>query len=158
VKKIILFSVFLLVVSIASAQDNAICDSLYLKTAVNIKSSDPCLLIATDYVLANPLFGNTTLYYNYIGFILSWMDKTPEYTFTLNNRIIELCKNDNILLFNVYITCLAKAAIETNKDFVPQALKLFAKYLEMPDNKVKHTGKIKKLIADIKANKFEKYS
>ena len=85
------------------------------------------------------------------------MDKTPDFSFSLNSKVLELCKDDNLSLFNVYLTCLAKAAIETKKKYVPGAIKLFVAYLEKPENKVKRTSKIKKMIADVQEDKLEKY-
>lgn len=133
------------------------CDSVYLQTATNVKTDDPCLKKATAYILERPLFGNSKPYYNYMGFILSWMDKTPDFTFNLNDKVVALCKDDNLSLFNVYLSCLAKAAIENKKDYVPVALRLFVAYLENPSNKVKHTSKIKKMIEDVRENNIEKY-
>ena len=158
VKKITLILVCFFFISIVDAQEQTSCDSAYLQTATDIKTADPCLLTAAKYVLDRPLNGNPKLYYNHLGFLLSWMDKTPDFTFSLNNKIIALCKDDNLSLFNVYVACLAKAAIEAKKDFVPVALKLFVTYIEKPQNNVKQTSKIKKLVSDIHENKIEKYS
>jgi len=115
------------------------------------------LIITVNYILEHPLVGNPQIYNDYIGFILTWMDKTPEYTFNLNDKILTLCKDDNLLLFNVYLACLAKTAIETKKNDVPAALKLLVIYLERTDNKVRRTSKIKKMIQDVKEGKVEKY-
>jgi hypothetical protein len=141
----------------AFAQEGKSCDSLYLQNTALIKTNDPCLLTATDYVLVHPLYGNSWEYDRYMRFILSWMEKTPDFTFSLNDNILGLCKDENLLLFNVYLTCLTKAAIKEKKDYLPVALSLFATYLKKPENKVKQTIKIKKLIADVENNKLEKY-
>lgn len=85
------------------------------------------------------------------------MDKTPEFTFNLQDNVLTLCKDDNLLLFNIYLASLAKAAIETKKDYIPAALRLFVTYIEKPENKVKQTSKVRKMIASVKENKFEKY-
>ncbi len=140
-----------------NAQENSSCDSLYLKSIIHIQSNDPCLIIAANYVFTHPLYGNTKVYYNYMGFILTWMEQTPDFTFTLNEKIISLCKDDNLSLFNVYLTCLAKAALENKSGYVSEALRLFTAYLKNPENKVKATSKIKKMIADVEEGKLEKY-
>jgi len=139
------------------AQDRQTCDSIYLKTDKLIKTDDPCLLIGTDYILAHPLFGNPDQYHQYMRFVMTWMEKTPDYTFSLNDKIMALCKDDNILLFNVYLSCLAKAAIEEKKANSDKAVKLFAEYLKRPENKVKQLSKIKKLIKDVENGQLEKY-
>lgn len=157
VKKIVLLIICILCVFIVHAQEKNSCDSTYLQNATNIATADPCLLAGANYILEHPLIGNSKLYYNYMGFILEWMDKTPDFSFSLNSKVLELCKDDNLSLFNVYLTCLAKAAIETKKNYVPVAIKLFVAYLEKPENKVKRTSKIKKMIADVQEDKLEKY-
>ena len=148
----------LISINLCFGQTTHSCDTVYLKSETNIKDAEPCVLIAADYVLSKPLHGNVQLYHDYRGFILAWMDKTPDYTFSLNDKIMALCKEDeNELLFGVYTTCLADAAIRYKKDFKTEAIKLFVNYISNPDNKVKQTPKIKKLIEDFKDNKIEKY-
>ncbi len=135
------------------------CDTVYLKSEANIKNAEPCVSQATDYVLSHPLHGNVQLYSDYRAFILAWMDKTPDYTFSLNDKIVDLCKeDDNELLFGVYTTCLAKAALQSKKGFEKEAVKLLAKYVANPDYKVKQTSKIKKFIEDSNSNKIDKYT
>lgn len=90
-------------------------------------------------------------------FILVWMEKTADYTFTLNNKILNLCKDDNLSLFNIYLACLTKGAIEDKKPNTVTAVKLFTAYLKKPENKVKQTMKIKKLIRDVEAGRLQNY-
>lgn len=156
-KKSILFIICSLQIILIQAQNKSACDSVYLKTATIIKSDDPCLLAAANYVLEHPLTDNSSIHGKYMGFILNWMDKTPEFTFNLQDNVLTLCKDDNLLLFNIYLASLAKAAIETKKDYIPAALRLFVTYIEKPENKVKQTSKVRKMIASVKENKFEKY-
>lgn len=115
------------------------------------------MLTGTDYILTRPLYGNPDLYDHYLRFIMTWMEKTPDYTFSLNNKIIELCKDDNLLLFNVYVSCLAKGAIEEKKANSIKAVKLFAAYVKNAENKVRQTSKIKKLIREVEDGQLEKY-
>jgi hypothetical protein len=158
-KKTILILIGGLLISITGfGQTSQKCDTVTLNTAENVTKAEPCVLIAADYVLSKPLHGNVQLYSDYRKFVLSWMDKSPDYTFTLNEKMMAICQEeDNILLFGVYTTCLAKAAIQTKKDFVPEAIKLFVNYIKDPHNKVVQTAKVKKLIGDYANNKIEKY-
>lgn len=84
------------------------------------------------------------------------MDKTT-ITFNLNDNVLTFCKDDNLLLFDIYMAALAKAAIETKNDFVPEALRLLVAYIKKTENGVKQTSKIRKMIVNVKENKFEKY-
>jgi hypothetical protein len=148
----------LILSTVCIGQTSQTCDTVYLKTEKNLKNAEPCVIIAADYVLSNPLHGNVQLYYDYRRFILAWMDKTPDYSFSLNDKMMAICKEgDNLLLFGVYTTCLAKAAIQAKSDFVSEAIGLFVNYIKNPDNKVAQTSKIKKLIEDFNSNKIEKY-
>lgn len=157
-KKTMLIILSFLFVSICIGQTNHTCDTVYLNTETNIKNADPCVLIAAEYVLTHPLHGNAKIYHDYRGFILAWMDKTPDYTFSLNDKMMAICEeDDNILLFGVYTTCLAKASIQLKKDFNSEAIKLFVDYIKKTDNQVKQTSKVKKLIQDYNANKIDKY-
>ncbi|HET6224757.1 MAG TPA: hypothetical protein VFF27_00665 [Bacteroidia bacterium] len=139
------------------AQDVLTCDSVYRQTARVINRDEPCLLTAINYVLEHPLNDNSKTYDDCIRFILTWMDKTSEFSFDLNGNVLELCKGDNLLLFNVYLASLAKPAVETKKLDIPVALNVFAAYLETPENKVKLTSKLKKFISNVKANEIDKY-
>lgn len=158
-KKALLIILISLFTSVCFGQTSHSCDTVYLNTETNIKNAEPCVLLAAEYVLTRPLHGNPKLYHDYRGFILAWIDKTPDYVFSLNDKMMAICKeDDNILLFGVYTTCLAKAALqEKNNDFSSEAIKLFVDYVKNPVNKVKQTSKIKKLIEDFKAGKIDKY-
>ena len=156
-KKSILVVICSLFIFNLYAQDHFNCDSVYLQAKHVIKSDEPCLMTAINYVLDRPLIDNSEVHKYSMGFVLTWMEKTPEFTFNLNDNVLNLCKDDNLPLFNIYLSCLAKAAIETKKDYIPAALKLFVTYLERPDNKVKQTAKIKKMMAQVKEGKLEKY-
>lgn len=144
-------------VILSLGQNNLACDSVSLKTQATIKSDDPCLLTIVNYVLDHPLTGNRSNQGKYMDVILNWMDKTPDFTFNLNDNVLTLCKDDNLFLFNIYLAALAKAAIETKKDYVPVALRLLVAYIEKPENQVKQTSKVRKMIINVKENKFEKY-
>jgi len=157
-KRAILIFFSSLLVTVCFAQTSNSCDTVRLNNEVNIKNAEPCVLIAADYVLSQPLHGNSKVYHEYRSFILSWMEKTPDYTFSLNDKMMAICKEgDNLLLFGVYTTCLSKAAVQLKKDFNTEAIKLFVDFVKKPENKVKQTSKIKKLIEDFNANKIDKY-
>jgi hypothetical protein len=133
------------------------CDSAYLKNTTTIETNDSCLKAGADYVLSCPLHGNPAQHDHYMQFIQSWMEKTPDFTFNLNDKILNLCKKDNLLLFNIYLACLTKAAIEERKADSHRAIRLFAAYVQKPENRVKQTARIKKLIADVANNEIQKY-
>jgi hypothetical protein len=132
------------------------CDSVSLKTAGDVKNSEPCVLKAAEYVLGQPVQGSTDLTKKYNAFILVWMEKA-DYTFSLNDKMTALFKDENLFLFGTYMACLSKAAIELKKDFDTEAVKLLVEYINNPANKVKQTSKIKQLVKDYNDKKIEKY-
>jgi len=158
-KKTILFLyVILISFNVSYGQSAFSSDSIELKSVQQIKDAEKYVLTAATYVLSRPMHAKDQLVTDYTKFILAWMNKTPNYEFTLNDKIMALCNDDeNILLFGIYTTCLAKAALEVKKDFVPDAVKLFVSYINNPENEVKQTSKVKRLIDDFDGNKIEKY-
>ena len=157
-KKILSGLLLIGIASLGFAQTSNSCDTTYLKSEKNIKKLDQCIPVISDYVLKQPLHDLNEVGHFYRGFILKWMDKTPDYTFHLNDKMMDICKEDNnLLLFGVYTTCLAKSSVQFKKSFDKEAIKIFVTYISNPDNKVEQTAKIKKLIADAKANRIEAY-
>jgi hypothetical protein len=157
-KFVLILSLTFISINVCIGQTIFSCDSIELKTVQQMKQAEKFVLTAADYVLSKPLHAKDSLVNEYTKFILTWMEKTPNYEFTFNEKIMDLCKDDeNVLLFGVYTTCLAKAALEVKKDFVPNAVKLFVAYIKNPENQVKQTSQIKKLIDDFDSNKIDKY-
>lgn len=152
-----LFLVALLALGLAGySQNQPKCDSVSLKTAEDVKNSEPCVLKAAEYVIGQPVQGSTDLTKKYNAFILVWMEKA-EYTFSLNDKMTDLFKDDNIFLFGTYMACLSKAAIQLKKNFDTEAIKLLVEYINNPANKVKQTSKIKQLVKDYNDKKLDKY-
>lgn len=158
-KKALLLVVASLFITWCSAQTASPCRVVKLDTEEHIKEAEPCVLIAANDILSRPLSGNDQTYHEQRAFILSWADKTSDYTFALNGKIVSICEEkDNMLLFGVYIACMAKAALEAKSSEIgTKAVELFVSYVSDPDNGVKKTGKIKKLISDQKAGNLDKY-
>lgn len=144
-------------VSFVSAQDVDDCLEIELETVDQIKESHGCILALSNYFLIKPLgqFGAKGREARKI--ILSWMEKTPDYQFSLNANILKICSDDNILLFGVYTTCLAKAALEGGADWEKNALEYFVKYVQKEENGVKQNKRTKKLMKDWYKGNYEKY-
>jgi hypothetical protein len=125
-EKLIYLILAFFLATVSYGQATEACNQESLEKESNLKNAEPCVLIAADYILSQPLHGNEQKYYEYRKYILAWMEKTPDFTFALNANIIDICNDEeNILLFGVYISCLAKAALEHKQSFDPEAIKLF---------------------------------
>jgi len=154
---LILF-VILISANVCTGQSAFSSDTIELKTVQQMKDAEKHVLTAAAFVLSKPLNTKDLKVADYTKFILTWMEKTPNYSFTLNDKIMALCNEDeSFLLYDIYTTCLAKARLEVKKDFVPVAVKLFVAYIKNPENQVKQTAKVKKLIEDFDGHKIEKY-
>lgn len=155
-KKIVLILACSMYANMSFAQTADPCDSVSFKTPADIKKSEACVLQASSYILSKPISGNPPLYDVYSAFILTWMDKSPDYTFALNENIMKVF-GDKDPLFGVYLTCMAKAALDAKKVNNEGAIKLLVDYITNTDNKVKQTSKVKDLVEAQKAGKISKY-
>lgn len=152
-----LLLVFLAINCFAYGQISDSCKTIRMKTPIDIKNCEPCILQYTNYVLMQKLWESGETGHEARTAILAWMDKTPDYTFALNSEIMKVCKGDNVLLFGVYTTCLAKAALTTQGDFNQEAIRLFVGYIRNPESNVKMDGKATKLIDAFDRNDYQKY-
>ncbi len=149
--------VAILIATISIAQDQPDCSTIKLKTQEEVNAAEPCVNQLCDLVLSKPLGESGEKGHEARKTILSWMDKSPKHAFSINNKMMKLCEGENVLLFGVYMTCLAKGAIENGKGFEKKSLELFVKYVRNVDNKVYETTAIRKLIQDWEKGKVEKY-
>jgi hypothetical protein len=154
-KQLIALITCLFTLSIGFAQN---CETVSLKTDEEAKAAEPCVIKAADYALSKPLHNSDVLVSSYRQFIIAWMTKTPDYSFTITSKVADLCKDDaNVLLFGIYNTCMAKAALQNKSDFGKEGIKLLVDYIKKKDNGVAQTAKVKKLLADYEKGDVKKY-
>lgn len=89
-------------------------------------------------------------------FIIQWMTKTPNYTFTIHQKFYKTIESD-VLLVSRYYAAMAKLAIEKNSDVTSddmqyEAIKEFLKYCSSSKNKVVINKKLQKFIDAHKSN------
>jgi hypothetical protein len=140
-------------------EDKFPCKGTSLDTPEEVKKAESCVLTAADYVLTRPLTGNPPMYKTCQAFLITWMEKTPDFSFNIKSEIASLSKDkeESQLLFGVYIACVSKAAVELRKNFEPAAVKALAVYIKNPDHKIKQSSKIKKFLEDCDKNDIDKY-
>jgi hypothetical protein len=66
--------------------------------------------------------------------------------------------NKHGYMTSILFACLAKAALDGEKDYMKEGIELFYKYLKNPKNRVKIDGKLKKFIKDYEKGKAYKYT
>ena len=79
-----------------------------------------------------------------------------EYTFTLNNKVMECCTKKNNLLV-IYLAALAKGQLAYDADFPKNGVLELIKYITNKDMGVKKTKPIKALILDHESNNLSGY-
>ncbi len=137
-------------------------DMIPVKTPEECKAAESKVIEAANLVLSKPLKGNDNSISKARTFIIVWMSNTNAYTFTINENITKLTKN-NELLFGIYLSCIAKYALENPaiaKDETKVQLgsyTLLAAYIEEKKNGVEVTKQVQKFLNAKKAGKLEEY-
>jgi hypothetical protein len=155
-KQILLIILIALNINVFS-QDISGCETIPLRTNEEIKNAEPCIKKLSTYALSQPMRGYNEEAHYARKVVLAWVESTPDYSFSLNKSIMKIFKDDNLTLFNVYVCCLANAALTKDKDFNKYALEIFVNYVTNPESKVSQSKTIEKLIKDWKNESIDKY-
>lgn len=136
-------------------------DNILLATPADYRKAEPVVILATDYVYASAVDKEDLHRQSAISFIMKWMQGTQDYSFVLDETVTKLTKGDNDL-FGIFVTCMAKSALQKGKGADRKAIKydafkLMAEYCENPLSKYKVRGEIKKVIAAKNENKLREY-
>lgn len=131
------------------AQDFSTLEDITFKNKEDYKVQEPLVLKCANFFLASPLSENYLDKNKALGFIMRWMEGTPDYHFGLGMEFVELTKGDMVLP-SAFMAALAKAAItgnyaDSNKQ-MEAGIKIFIDYCKDPKNKVKHNKAIKKYL------------
>ena len=80
------------------------------------------------------------------------MEGTPDYTFEIGKEAMDLTKGNNDLL-GLYLAAMSKVVLDekgdeklSNEQIYNQAEEILVNYCSDPDNKIKPSKKIKKII------------
>ncbi len=148
-----LISLLIISVSSLSAQNYFGLEDVDLSDAESCRKAEPKVIEVSEYLLSTPCVENVKAL-TATAFIIDWMDKTEDYTFTLGDGLFDIITSD-ISLTGRYFAALAKTAIEMEEEnadkLLLDATTLFLEYCENPKNKVKVKRKLKKYI-DAKNN------
>jgi hypothetical protein len=149
--KLIFTLTCLLVPFLATSQDFSGLKNYKLEAAGDYKPAEKQLLECCDFLLNNPVKQNE-LDRNYaIQFIMRWMEGTPDYTFNIDKEVMDLTGGESELL-SLYFAALSKAVVnepvlaESQEQLTSKATDILLDYCANPDNQVKNSKKIKKLL------------
>jgi hypothetical protein len=133
-----------------SGQSTQNFDKFKLGTPEECKAAEPLALKASTYVLSTPFEKKDLVRLQSLSFIMSWMDATPDYTFTIDEASTKICKGNTDLL-GLYVSAMTKYCLENPSSAKDEkAVKLNAityvlNYCENPKNNMKMTKELKKL-------------
>ena len=125
---------------------------------VSVESYKPAesqVLLCANYLFEHPADEEELNRLNSVRYIINWMTGTPDYTFEIGKQAVELTKGNSDLL-GLYIAAMSKVVIEnedeelSNDEVYERAKKLLVDYCAAPENKMKPSKKIKKIIKESK--------
>lgn len=142
------------------SQDYSKLKDINLLDSVNCAKAESQVVECCNYLLHQPCVESLQCL-EAQSFIIDWQIKTPDYQFSLHNKLYKQIVKDNNLAGRYY-ACLAKVAIENNiTNNIPQlqyeAIKLFLEYCEKADNKVIISKGLQKYIDAKNTDKLRDY-
>lgn len=148
-------TIFLLLVTcvtfISNAQNFTQLADYEFESAESYKQEESKVLLCANYLFNNPADQAEFNRLTSIQFIMKWMTGTPDYTFEIGEEAMELTKG-NTDLFGLYMAAMSKVVIDnegeelTNDEIYTQAEAILVEYCSNPDNKMKPSKKIKKIL------------
>src|ERR1043165_1964628 len=85
--------------------------NIKMEKAADVQKADPCALHACNSILKAPYKKGEIGPLDAVVFMLKWMEATPDFTFTLDDLLSKLMK-DNEDILPVYMACMGKWALE----------------------------------------------
>ncbi|MDT0645433.1 hypothetical protein RM545_01920 [Zunongwangia sp. F260] len=140
-----------LICNVSFAQDFKELANSEFESAESYKPAEKQVLVCANYLFENPANQAELNRLHSIQYIMKWMTGTPDYTFDIGQKAMELTKGKSDLL-GLYMAAMSKVVIENEGEeldsdqIYDQAEKILVNYCSEPNNKIKPTRKIKKLI------------
>ena len=151
-KNIILIFTIALSFNLSHGQNFKELASYEFKTLENYKTERDKVLTCANYLFENPANKNELNRLTAIQYIMKWMEGTPDYTFEIGKEAMDLTKGNNDLL-GLYLAAMSKVVLDekggeklSNEQIYNQAEEILVNYCSDPDNKIKPSKKIKKII------------
>lgn len=121
------------------------------KTLESYETEKNNVLMCANYLFNNPANQAGLNRLLSIQYIMKWMEGTPDYTFEIGEKAMELTKGNSDLL-GLYFAAMSKVVIENkdeelnNEEIYNKAEEILVNYCSNADNKMKPSKKIKKII------------
>jgi len=151
-----IFTLLIFLFSLVSfGQDFSKLVDFEFESAESYKPAESQVLRCANYLLDNPTNKAKLNRLHSIQYIMKWMSGTPDYSFDIGEKAMELTKGRSDLL-GLYMAAMSKIVIENNGDKLSsdeiynRAEQILVNYCSISDNKIKPSKKIKKLLKERK--------
>lgn len=121
------------------------------KTVESYETEKNNVLICANYLFNNPANQSELNRLTSIQYIMKWMEGTPDYSFEISEKAMELTKGNSDLL-GLYLAAMSKVVLENkdeelnNQEVYDMAEEILVNYCSNSNNKMKPSKKIKKII------------
>lgn len=136
--------------------------SLEFKNAEDYKANEGKIMECATFVLDSPAEMNNPARLSAMGAISRWMSGTPDYTFAIDESIMDLTKKNDVIL-SIYMAAMTKFVLE-NKDQADDmaavklnAFNILLNYCEDSLHKVNITKDLQKAIKAKNNGKLKEY-
>jgi hypothetical protein len=151
-------------VSNLTAQDYSKLDRIVLKDKDDCAENEDLVLECSNYIIGSPInkIDADENRIKAIQFVMRWMEATPEYSFMIDESIMEV-SSSNPSLLGIILVSMSKYVLENKdvsddpNDIKYNAILTFIKYIEDPDNDVTITSNLKDLIKARDENNLKDY-
>ena len=119
-----------------------------LKKKEDFKPAEGTVLDLSNYLLDNPIDKDEAQRRRSFQYVLKWMEGTPDYTFNITPKAMNLI-GDKKELLPIYLSSLAKAALEeggkdlSGEQVEAKAINYLIDYCSIPENNTKPPKTIK---------------
>ncbi|WP_248724049.1 hypothetical protein [Seonamhaeicola sp. ML3] len=132
-------------------QDFATLQNYEFKSVESYKTQESEVLKCANYLFGNPADSSELNRLISAQFIMKWMEGTPDYTFSIDQKAMELTKGSTDLL-GLYLAAMSKTVLEkpdtklSNDEIYNASENLLVTYCSNKANNIKPSKHIKKLL------------
>jgi hypothetical protein len=150
-KKIILTTCFLFSITLSFGQDFNQLSEYEFTDVESYKTQEANVLMCANYLFSKPMNKNDRNRYISLQYIIKWMSGTPDYTFDLGEKSMELTRGNQDLL-GLYMAAMTKVVLENGdsklngEEIYQGAEDLLVEYCSDSSNNMKPSRKIKKIM------------
>jgi len=149
-KKILMALAFVVITSTTFAQDFTKLKDATFKNKEAYKPAEKQVLECANYMFSTPYAKDDVNRLVAFQYIFKWMEGTPDYSFEINEKVMNLVEGNKELL-PLYFSAICKVAIEskeklTNEDIYSKSSLLLADYCGNSKNNMKPSKELKKII------------